>query len=74
MIGHPIFDELPTPHVLFCPILLDPPSPPKIGHHLCMFPNNKIFRSNYDSGFHQFISPIFVMILFDSSKLRKQIL
>ena len=38
MIGHPIFDELPTPHVLFCPILLDPPSPPKIGHHLCMFP------------------------------------
>ena len=41
MIGRPIFDELPTPHVLFCPILLDPPSPPKIGHHLCMFPKVK---------------------------------
>ena len=38
IIGRPIFDKLPTPHVLFCPILLDPPSPPKIGHHLCMFP------------------------------------
>ena len=42
MIGRPIFDELPTPHVLFCPILLDPPSPPKIGHHLCMFPNDNM--------------------------------
>ena len=29
MIGRPIFDELPTPHVLFCPILLDPPPPLK---------------------------------------------
>ena len=42
MIGHPIFDELPTPHVLFCPILLDPPSPLKIGHHLCTFPNTNV--------------------------------
>ena len=23
----------------FVPTLLDPPSPPKIGHHLCTFPN-----------------------------------
>ena len=37
--GCPIFAELPTPLVRFCPILLDPPTPPKIGHHLCMFPN-----------------------------------
>ena len=37
--GCPIFAKLPTPLVLFCPILLDPPlTPPKIGHHLCMFP------------------------------------
>ena len=48
MIGHPIFDELPTPHVLFCPILLDPPSPPKIGHHLCMFPNIENSRSQLE--------------------------
>ena len=26
------------PLVPFCPILLDPPTPPKIGHHLCTFP------------------------------------
>ena len=38
IIGCPIFQNLPTPHVLFCPILLDPPSPLKIGHHLCTFP------------------------------------
>ena len=49
MIGHPIFDELPIPHVLFCPILLDPPSPPKIGHHLCMFPYRKSLN-NTDFG------------------------
>ena len=48
MIGRPIFDELPTPHVLFCPILLDPPSPPKIGHHLCMFPNIENSRSQLE--------------------------
>ena len=29
MIGHPIFDEVPTPHVLFCPICLTPPPPLK---------------------------------------------
>ena len=38
----PIFAKLPTPLVLFCPILLDPPTPPKIGHHLCTFPNSEI--------------------------------
>ena len=37
--GCPIFSKLPTPLVRFCPVLLDPPIPPKIGHHLCMFPN-----------------------------------
>ena len=37
-IGRPIFALLPTPLVPFCPILLDPPSPLKIGHHLCTFP------------------------------------
>ena len=31
--GCPIFAELPTPLVRFCPILLDPPTPQKIGHH-----------------------------------------
>ena len=36
--GCPIFAKLPTPLVRFCPIVLDPPSPPKIGHHLCTFP------------------------------------
>ena len=36
--GCPIFAKLPNPLVLFCPILLDPHNPPKIGHHLCMFP------------------------------------
>ena len=38
-IGPPIFAFLPTPLVPFRPISLDPPSPPKIGHHLCTFPN-----------------------------------
>ena len=37
-IGRPIFALLPTPLVRFCPNLLDPPSPSKIGHHLCMLP------------------------------------
>ena len=40
-IGRPIFALLPTPLVRFCPNLLDPPSPPKIGHHLCTFPYKK---------------------------------
>ena len=38
--GCPIFAKLPTPlsdFVLFC---LTPPSPPKIGHHLCTFPKS----------------------------------
>ena len=29
IMGCPIFAKLPTPLVLFCPILLDPPNPPK---------------------------------------------
>ena len=30
----------------FVPIWLDPPSPPKIGHHLCTFPYDKL--ENFD--------------------------
>ena len=45
LIRRPIFYKLPTPYVLFCPILLDPPSPPKIGHHLCTFPYLTISQS-----------------------------
>ena len=37
-IGRPIFSKLPPTLVPLCPIFLDPPTPPKIGHHLCMFP------------------------------------
>ena len=29
IMGCPIFAKLPTPLVRFCPILLDPPNPPK---------------------------------------------
>ena len=34
----PTFAPLPIPLVLVCPTLLDPPSPPKIGHNLWTFP------------------------------------
>ena len=33
IMGCPIFAELPTPLVRYCSILLDPPTPPKFGHH-----------------------------------------
>ena len=34
IMGCPIFAKLPTPLVLFCPILHDPLTPPKIVHSL----------------------------------------
>ena len=52
-IGRPIFALLPTPLVRFCPILSHfawPPSPPKIGHHLCTFP--KYYRCLLRFEFH----------------------
>ena len=49
-IGLPIFALLPTPLVRF-PIFLDPPSLPKIGHHLCTFPYiaKKDFHVEYET-------------------------
>ena len=68
-IGCPIFTLLPTPLVRLCPICLTPPSPPKIGHHLCTFPyclrawcsfktkyNSKVKKVFRYSSLFQFIS------------------
>ena len=64
--GCPIFPELPTPLVLFCPILLDPPNPPKNRTSLMDVPLNKL-RPN--KGFDPVVITL-VICRFDPERLK----
>ena len=67
----PTFSPLPIrpiPLVIFCPILLNPPSPPKIRHHLWTFPRYiHLYLSSEDSWKHTYFT------LFESEKERQKI-